>query len=115
MSEMSENLSEPKTWLLGLALLLVAALPASAMAQPSENATFWLSNFVKAMACSPNGKMLASGTLKGKIRLWDAASGNEVATLEGHGHCSRRTAPLRFLVPRGSCQGLLPLAITPPD
>ena len=41
---------------------------------------------VRSVAFSPNGQALASGSLDNTIRLWDAASGALLRTLEGHTH-----------------------------
>ncbi|KAI9656850.1 MAG: hypothetical protein M1821_003489 [Bathelium mastoideum] len=39
---------------------------------------------IKSLQFSPNGKLLASGSSNGTIKLWDLASGNLQQTLEGH-------------------------------
>jgi WD40 repeat protein len=39
---------------------------------------------VLSLAFSPNGKLLASGSDDGMVRLWDVASGREFARFEGH-------------------------------
>jgi WD40 repeat protein len=40
---------------------------------------------IYAVACSPDGKTIASGGLGGVIRLWEAASGKPIRTLRGQG------------------------------
>ncbi|KAI2630918.1 WD40-repeat-containing domain protein [Hypoxylon sp. NC1633] len=43
------------------------------------------SDFVKAVAFSPDGQLLASGSFNHTIRLWNAITGTHLQTLEGHG------------------------------
>ncbi|CAD5942208.1 putative WD repeat-containing protein alr3466 [Planktothrix tepida] len=42
------------------------------------------SSWVKALAISPDGKVLASGSNDKTIRLWDLKDGNRMRTIEGH-------------------------------
>jgi WD40 repeat protein len=42
------------------------------------------SGWVRAVAFSPDGKMVASGSDDGTVRLWDAATGTERRALKGH-------------------------------
>ncbi|VXD24427.1 Serine/Threonine protein kinase with WD40 repeats [Planktothrix serta PCC 8927] len=42
------------------------------------------SSWVKALAISPDGKILASGSNDKTIRLWDLKEGNRMRTIEGH-------------------------------
>ena len=39
---------------------------------------------ISAVSVSANGNKVASGSLDGFIKLWDADSGREIKTLEGH-------------------------------
>src|SRR5262249_32949529 len=51
--------------------------------QDLERATLKGQSDVTCVAISPDGKTLASGSAKHTIKLWDAASGQERATLTG--------------------------------
>src|SRR5262245_347112 len=80
---MNESSLVPKCWLLGLTLL--GALPTQAVAQPKQKAALkGHTGFVTAVAFSPGGKTLASGSLDKTIKLWDVATGREKAVLKGH-------------------------------
>ena len=39
---------------------------------------------ILSVAFSPDGKRLASGSIDGKVKVWDALSGQETLTLKGH-------------------------------
>src|SRR5262249_28777328 len=41
-------------------------------------------DIVRNVAYSPDGKRLASGSTHGRVRVWDAQTGQEVLTLRGH-------------------------------
>ena len=55
-----------------------AQVPAPRAILPGHKATVSCASF------SPDGKVLATGSLDGTIRIWDAASGNELFTFSGH-------------------------------
>ncbi len=42
------------------------------------------SSWVKSLAISPNGRIMASGSNDKTIRLWDLRDGNRIRTIEGH-------------------------------
>lgn len=42
------------------------------------------SNYVKALAFSPDGKLALSGSMDNSVKLWDVATGKEIRTFVGH-------------------------------
>ncbi len=42
------------------------------------------------VAFSPDGKRLASASQDGTVKVWDAATGQEILTLKGHTGCQQR-------------------------
>ncbi len=65
----------------------VTSIPAEAEGIPSEQHKLALeghTHYVLAVAFSPDGRTLASGSRNGKIRLWDTDTGEHKLTLEGH-------------------------------
>jgi WD40 repeat protein len=96
--------STRRSWLLaGLVLLLVGGAvftctrwkTAPAGAAPAANVTFSAgrvsSGFVRALACSPDGKVVATAGIRGsrnkqtgEIKLWDAATGRLQTVLPGY-------------------------------
>jgi RNA polymerase sigma factor (sigma-70 family) len=60
-------------------------LPAGALARLGT-ARFRHAFNVRSLAFSPDGKVIASGSQKNTIRLWDADTGQELKVLTGHGN-----------------------------
>jgi RNA polymerase sigma factor (sigma-70 family) len=60
-----------------------APLPAGALARLGT-ARFRHSFSLRAVAISPDGKLIASGSGKGTIRLWETDTGREVRAMAGH-------------------------------
>ncbi|MGV3660008.1 MAG: WD40 repeat domain-containing protein, partial [Prosthecobacter sp.] len=50
------------------------------------------SDSVRSVAFSPDGSRIASGSYDNTLRLWDAASGQTLRTLEGHSDSVRSVA-----------------------
>src|SRR5205085_9922949 len=66
----------PGMFLLLLCVVLIA---------PEERATFsGHSDTVNAVAVSPDGKLVASGSDDDTVRLWNPGDGKEVLRLKGH-------------------------------
>ena len=79
----------PKPGPTGSSLTRRYILPAGAELVPQ----FGHSTGVRSVAFSPDGARIASGDLEGAIKLWDAASGKLLRTLEGH---SKEVTSLAF-------------------
>ena len=83
------TLRPPKPGPTGSSLTRRYILPAGAELVPQ----FGHSTGVRSVAFSPDGARIASGDLEGAIKLWDAASGKLLRTLEGH---SKEVTSLAF-------------------
>jgi len=59
----------------------------SSNTRPSQVLTLE-SDFVSTAEYSPNGTLLATGTIRGDIHLWDIESAKPIAVLSEQGHCS---------------------------
>lgn len=67
--------------LCGLWLLIIKAVPSFAQ-KPELVVQTGHSDDVMSIAFSPDGKILASGSSDGTIKLWDVATGKEIRTLK---------------------------------
>src|SRR5437588_2103133 len=65
-------------------LLILLAAELSAAQKPELVVQTGHSNDVRAVAFSPDGKTLASGSFDMTIKLWDVTSGTQLRTLTGH-------------------------------
>jgi WD40 repeat protein len=63
---------------------LIAASPLSAQELKLRETLKGHAEDVMSVAFSPDGKILASGSMDDSINLWDVASGKNTATLKGH-------------------------------
>jgi WD40 repeat protein len=70
---------------LGAVMIGLGQRMAVAPAEP-QSPVLWMTHDgeVSSVAFSPDGKTLASGSLDRTIKLWDVATDNEQATLQGH-------------------------------
>src|SRR5687768_12836468 len=71
---------------LGLLLALLGGPAATALAQPKLLDTMrpGHTSWVRTVAFSPDGKLLASGSLDKSISMWDVKTGKSTASLTGH-------------------------------
>lgn len=68
-----------------IASLLLAQISAANAGQVKQIAEMKdAKSAILCLAFSPDGKLLASGEVDKKIRLWDVAAGKQLAVLEGH-------------------------------
>ncbi|MTJ22539.1 serine/threonine protein kinase [Dolichospermum sp. UHCC 0352] len=70
---------------------VISRKPTEIKTQPISSINFTLAKTlpgdffpVTAIALSPNGKILASGSMNGSIQLWNIATGSKIRTLQGH-------------------------------
>ncbi len=66
-----------------LAVCLLASI-VTAQQQPELYVRTNHSDVIRTVAMSPDGKLAASGSSDGTVRLWDVQNGNVVRTLSGH-------------------------------
>lgn len=69
-------------------------LPAGAVARLGT--VRWRHAQISSMVLSPDGKVLATGTWGGSIRLWDRATGKLIGAMHGSEHRDTRTWQLAF-------------------
>jgi len=64
--------------------VMVIVLGANAQEKPEVYVQLGHRDVVNSVAFSADGKLLASGSRDNNIKLWDAATGREIRTLQGH-------------------------------
>lgn len=111
-------MTTPTRFALVLSVLLGGFFSQAADGPPSVQATLkGHKDQVFAVAFSPNGKVVVTGSLDRTIKLWDAATGKEIKTLAGHNEQVLAVAvnPSSQLLASGSSDRTVKLWTMPSD